>query len=255
MLKINDFINSCNEMIEGKFILADVKIKNILNKIEASEELVKFLTASLENFQFDIELQRAEVKNKFNGGVFNVPQNKQTLIALVFCLLIAFDSKKIDFYQFIKQNFETLAPNGEYANFANTLLVPFRDYISYVFSSENFQAEELDENHIENESLNNDNKLEQEIEEKEETIFDKIEDSTNAIIDAVYIDRKIKENLRQQLLYVLNGIKYALKYEDMRLISTFVTCLDALTQKTRSVEFLLTELKTLIKNYYEQIEY
>lgn len=257
LLKVVDFVNSCNDMIDGKFILADVKIRKILSIIESSDELLKFITSCSANFNFERELQRAEVKNKFNGGVFVCPQDSKTLIALVFCLLVAFDTKKMDFYQFIQQNFETLAPNGEYANFTKNLLIPFRDYVSSYFGigkSKNAQGEEttfvFERN---NEELENNEESPQEEKKSNASIFKEIEESVRALIDVVYADRKLKEDKRQQLLYVLKCAKYSIQFEDMKLISGYITCFDCMAEKIHNLKFLLNELKNKIKEYYDNL--
>lgn len=260
LMKVVDFINSCNDMIDGKFILADVKIRNILSIIENSEELIKFIGNCTVNFNFERELQRAEVKNSFNGGTFVPPSEPNTLIAMVFCLLVSFDSKRIDFYQFIQRNFETLAPNGEYANFAKNMLVPFRDYVGAYFGVTSTKEEDVEnlmnntakENEMENED-DDVEVIDMHPEESEVSIYDEIKRVIDAIIDAVYTDRKIKEYQKQQYLYVLKSTKYALDYEDMKLISAFVTCFDSMAEKAHSLKFLLGELKDIIKSYYDNL--
>ena len=37
--EINTFVSACNEMIEGKFILADIKISKILRAISSSNDI------------------------------------------------------------------------------------------------------------------------------------------------------------------------------------------------------------------------
>lgn len=260
LYKVVDFVNSCNDMIDGKFILADVKIRKILNIIEESEILYKYISNCMAGFNFERELQRAEVKNTFNGGQFVLPQDKNTMVALVFCLLFSFDTKKIDFYQFIKQNFDTLTPNGEYASFAKNMLVPFRDAIGNDFKVLNVKKEDVKNLHVEDNFLGNNNYQEQEIEEDEEEteeqqdetdVFDEIAKTIDALIEKVYTERKLKEEQKQKLLYVLKSTKYCLRYKDIKLVSAYVTCFDDLVQKVRSLQFLLMDLKSTIKNYYD----
>ena len=99
--KIAQFIAGCNDMINGKFILADVKITKVLNNIAESEELYRFISECMNNFDFIKELHRAEMKNSLNSGAFTPPQEPEKLVAFVFCLLVECDAKRIDFYSFI----------------------------------------------------------------------------------------------------------------------------------------------------------
>ena len=248
LTQLNNFIDACDSMITGKFILADVKIRKVVQSIEESDYVYKIINNCMLNFNFEKELQRAEVKDDYNGGQFLVPSDKDALIALVFCLLVSFDTKRIDFYEFIKKNFETLAVNGEYTNFAKNLMVPFKEAVMNYYKSEQ-PVEDYDNNnsYVDPKYMQNFEEV-----EKENSVFDKIKDSLNALIEKVYVDRKIKEQEKQDLLYVLKSTEYSLKYEDMRLVASYITCFTSMTKKVRSVQFLLEEVKSLIKEYYEK---
>src|SRR5574344_432748 len=95
--KISQFVDSCDDMINGKFILADVKITKILNMIAGSEELYRYISECMTGFDFSREFHRAELKNNLNGGEFITPSDPQKLVAFVFCLLVECDAKRIDF--------------------------------------------------------------------------------------------------------------------------------------------------------------
>jgi hypothetical protein len=130
LTKISQFVASCNDMVNGKFILADIKITKILNQIAGSGELYNYIRECMIDFDFSREYHKAEVKNRINGGVFAVPTNPNTLVALVFCLLVECDAKRIDFYTFINENFGMSGKTEAYKNFSQKLLVPFRDAIA-----------------------------------------------------------------------------------------------------------------------------
>lgn len=244
--ELNNFIEACDSMITGKFILADVKIRKVVQAIEESDYVYKIINNCMLNFNFEKELQRAEVRDDYNGSQFLVPTDTDTLIALTFCLLVSFDTKRIDFYDFIKKNFETLAVNGEYTNFAKNLMVPFKEAIVNYYKPAEIQ-EEYDNNSFVDPRYT----ATYEEEKQRDSYYDKIDDSIKAIIEKVYVDRKIKEQEKQDLLYVLKSIEYCLKYEDMRLVASYITCFSNMTKKVRSVQFLLEDIKNLIKEYYE----
>ena len=142
MQKIAQFIASCDDMINGKFILADVKITKVLNMIAGSEELYRYISECMVGFDFNKEYHRAEVKNGLNGGVFSVPTDPQKLVAFVFCVLVECDAKRLDFYNFINENFGWESKSNAYKNFAEKLLTPFKEIISSHFGllTENNQS-------------------------------------------------------------------------------------------------------------------
>lgn len=131
--KIAQFVASCDDMINGKFILADVKITKVLNMIAGSEELYRYISECMVGFDFSKEYHRAEVKNGLNGGVFAVPTDPNKLVAFVFCLLVECDAKRLDFYNFINDNFGISGKSEAYRNFSNQLLVPFKEIVASHF--------------------------------------------------------------------------------------------------------------------------
>ena len=77
-------------------------------------------------------------------------------------------------------------------------------------------------------------------------------DICSNIEGAVYTERKLKDYLKEELLYILNTIKYATKYEDLRLVSAFATAFDELSKKFRSIQFVFGELKNKLQELYSK---
>ncbi len=253
LTKISAFIASCNDMINGKFILADIKILKILKMISASEELYRYITSCLVDFDFTKELHRAEVKNRFNGGDFVLPEDPAKVVAMVFNLLVEFNTKRLDFYAFIRNNFSTVTEGTEYKNFSKKVLVPFRDIVAKEFGlSIEIQSEPNTET-VEIDKVEKELSAEVKVEEKKEpTIWEKLNVSTNTLIDAVKNERKIKSDLKEELLYLLNTIKHSLQYEDMHITNALFSSVNLLTKKFRSVKFLLTEIEQNLIEYYSK---
>lgn len=254
--KVADFISSINNLINGKFILADVKINEVLNKIENSEVLFHFIQEQLIGFHFEKELRKAEVKNRFNGGVFKLPNGERESVALSFCLLVEFDSKHIDFYEFIKENFPTLDNKGDYQAFSQTVLTPLRDSIAKHFGLSKDDNEsilkELETKAQEEIKKEEQIEVEQEEEKnKEEQLFLEIEKIERHLLEIIANDPKIKQSLKDDITYILKAMIYSNKYHDMRLLNAFLVSFEHLTKKVRSIEFVYAELKNLILNYYE----
>lgn len=247
--QLNNFIEACDGVINGKYILADVKLKNLVQSINESDYVYKIINNAMINFNFEKELQRAEVQEEYISNEFLLPEDRDTMIALVYCLLVCFDSKRIDFYEFIKKNFQTLAINGEYNNFANRLIVPFKEAIVNYYKQEQEQEQQ---NYIENNYVDPKVYASLEDEPEQDDAFEKLSKSIDAIIEKVYVERRIREQEKQDLLYVLKSTEYALKYQDMRLISAFITCFNTMARKIKSIQFLLEDVKNIIKEYYEQ---
>ena len=88
-----NFINACNELIHGKFILADIKISKILKSITESTEIYNLIDEYMINYNFDLEFQKAVVKDSAGNERFVLPDENEKIIPLVFGLLVEIDSK------------------------------------------------------------------------------------------------------------------------------------------------------------------
>lgn len=134
---ITNFINACNELIEGKFILADIKISKILKIISETTEIYNLIAESMINYDFDREFEKCVIKDEKGSERFELPMENEKIIPLVFCLLVEIDSKRINFNDFIKAQFPFANnQNEEYSSFAKTLIVPFRDAFASIFGVE-----------------------------------------------------------------------------------------------------------------------
>lgn len=135
---INNFILSCNELIEGKYILADIKIGKILKAISQSDEIYNLLAESLINYDFDKELARIQSMNRREGhSILTIPDDYSIIVPFVFSLLVEIDSKHISFSDFLSENFPLAnSQKDEYEAFARHIVVPFRDAIADIFTAD-----------------------------------------------------------------------------------------------------------------------
>ena len=238
--KIAQFSASVDDMINGKFLLADVKITKVLNMIAESQELYRYISECMAGFDFSKEFHRAEVKNSLNGGSFNPPSDPEKLVAFVFCLLVECDSKRRDFYTFIGENFAGETRADSYKNFSNVLLVPFKETITARFGLGGASAKEIEDltnNYREDlkeapvfEEQNNRTIFDEEMSglenwkehnehdvnagqkssryeelSKSDDWSDIVEICTN-VESAVYAERHLKEYLKEELLYIIKII-------------------------------------------------
>ena len=165
--KINNLLASCNEMINGKFILADYKIANILKNITESHEVYDLIAKCMNGFSFEREFSRAQLRSASNNNKFILPSEPEKILPFVFFVLVNISNKNLDFDLFLKEFYADEHKNIEYVNFAKAVILPFRDIIADYFdipreslnnlkSSENenlgdnMEKENLNENYEEN---------------------------------------------------------------------------------------------------------
>lgn len=135
---INNFIIACNEFIDGKYILADIKIGKILTAISQSDKLYNLLAESLINYDFDKELNKIQSMNKRDGYAFlTLPDDYNVVVPFVFSLLVEIDSKHLSFGDFLSASFPlSNSQKEEYEAFGKYIITPFRDAIAHIFMSD-----------------------------------------------------------------------------------------------------------------------
>lgn len=127
--ELDVFLLRCEEFIESKYILANVKIVNLLKAIASSETLLSIFRACLTDFNYEATLEKCFKPSRYISGKFDYvsPDKAKDLLALVFNLLMDFDSGKIDFNSFLNENFYSSGSFYEsYDLFIKKMIVPFK---------------------------------------------------------------------------------------------------------------------------------
>ncbi len=133
------FLQRADEFIEGKYIVADVKIVNLLKAVASSETLLAIFKNCLDGFDFEQAKEKYLPKSKVhseNRGEFILPSNVKELLAFVFNVLVSLDSKAIDFSDFLTRYFyEDGSFSSSYNSFISTVVKPFRNAVKTVMES------------------------------------------------------------------------------------------------------------------------
>ncbi len=136
--ELTAFLECADDMIKSNYILADVKIVNLLKSIAASETLVAVFKNCLADFDYEKAQKKYFIKNKFfdDRGEFVLPQTSRDLLALVFILLLDIDAKRVGFSEFLRKYFyEDGSRSAGYTAFINTMIKPFRNSVSALIES------------------------------------------------------------------------------------------------------------------------
>ena len=239
---IRAFLDLCDGMAKTNFLLFSYKTEHLLEIISKTESLYTLIKECSQNFNFDEEYNKALVKNPSNKGVFKMPFENRKVIAFTFCLLMEFYRKKIDFSEFLQSNFYGLEVS-DYDGFINAVIIPFKCIIAQYYGL----IEETSEYALDNvqETI--------EPEEPEEDVFDNIEvvikkliEQANAI-NSIFVNDKKKNDI----IYVLKGMRYSLKYKDMKLVNNFLTCLNVLVKNITQLKSTYNELTNIVLDYYK----
>ena len=132
--KMQRFFTACDELITGKFILADTKIGELLRAIATCDELRGLFAAVTAGFDYPAA-KKAYLKEPGQGGRYTrgeayLPAERSEILAFVFCLLADFDSGAMKFNDFLLRYFyEDGSYTASYALFADRVIRPFRDIV------------------------------------------------------------------------------------------------------------------------------
>ena len=122
--RLEKFNVAVDELISAKYILADVKIGNLISVMAADDEIYHLLGKVLKGFDFD-----AECPKYLLGDLLEMPSRPRDVVAFTFCLLVALHDKKILLYDFLHQYFLSDSINSSYLKFVSKVILPFKQVI------------------------------------------------------------------------------------------------------------------------------
>ena len=106
--ELNLFVEKADELINSKYILADIKIAGLLKSIALSDTLLALFKNCLTDFDFEKAKEKYLVKSPYlssEKGEFVLPPNSRELLAFIFCVLVDIDAKRIVMGEFISKYF------------------------------------------------------------------------------------------------------------------------------------------------------
>ena len=137
--ELDAFLKSADELIESKYIIADIKIVALLKSIAGSETLLALFRNCIDGFNYQDAKRKYLVKSQYLGGdkgEFIIPSSSRELIALVFNILVDVDAKRIDLSAFLNKYFyENGSTYAGYSSFINTMIKPFANSVKVLMAS------------------------------------------------------------------------------------------------------------------------
>lgn len=124
---------ACDELINAKVILAETKVSVLLQKIAESKKAYELFDEVLKGFDFNYEFTLAKRRNAVGAYTLVLPSDVRRLAALVFCLLLEFDTTSCDLQSFLDVYFYGDTPANEFATFVRDMIVPFKEAISALY--------------------------------------------------------------------------------------------------------------------------
>ena len=246
-----DFFNACNEMIEGRFILSDTKVSNILKCVVKSETLYELYSKCMNGFRFAHTLEFCKASNPNNGGYFQMPQDEKDIVAFVTCLLLEVDKRNINLQTFVTDNFYSAdGYNISYSNFALMVLVEYKTAVKNLLgvddTGRSIETEDFSDNQVTMEETIEEAKAN----ENTKILFANLMLSIVELQNSINDDSKIKYNDKEELLIVLKALNKAVHLEDLIIINALLVPLEHSLSKNKKHKNLYEKLKLLIADIY-----
>lgn len=244
-----EFAKACDEFIDGKFILADVKIANILKKIADSTDIYNILAECMINFDFSKEFSKSRVSGSVGANTFRLPTEVHKLIPLVFCLLVEIDKKNIDFNYFLRTQFPFAdTQKEEYDSFAQNVILPFKESILQLFD---VNTKELYEQLNQEEKIAVvPKKISDEIEEEDkDDFFKSMIDKSYDIKDSIKTIKNIAK--RENVTTLLDGIEESCKIKNIKITNALVYALNQELKGEKYFKTLINNLNNLYFTYFK----
>lgn len=136
--ELDAFIARADELIDSKYILADVKIVNLLKAIAASDTIIALFKNCLTDFDYRKATKEYLVKSSVTDGKgeFVTPPSSKELLAFIFNVLMDIDSGKIKLGELIDVYFyEDGSMYSGYQAFLKSMIVPFKNSVKLLMES------------------------------------------------------------------------------------------------------------------------
>ena len=220
------FNTACDEFIAGKYILAEVKIASILKLIAGDEKLKDIVSSCLDRFNFN-EAFKSSVIEKDSKLSLTLPTDEKEIIAYTFNLLYKFDSKALNFYDFIAKYFaEEETAGQEFINFAKTCILPFKDAINNIYSKRHILVESND---------------------YQTNYYNKIKTAVRLILNNID-NYKLKMNEKEEFSLLLNSLYQSSDKNDKKLVYALMIGLDYFTAKHKKTRIAYLTLEECFTN-------
>ena len=261
--ELNLFLQKADELIDSKYIIADIKIVGLLKAIASSDTLVAIFKNCMTGFDYTEAQQKYLVKSKYlaeDKGEFVLPSSSRELLAFIFSILVDIDAKRIDFARFLNKYFyEDGSCSAGYTAFLNSMIKPFKNSVKMLMESViDGKLQDPVEALVEaEERRNTQEKEEAEKDRKEKELAKKAYGkSVKAIRDILLEDKtKVKKShlkigVREDLVLIIDMLANAISSEDK---DSIVYAFTAYKYAIRSKKIMFFGREKKVGNYLKDV--
>lgn len=136
--ELDNFLARADEFIDSQYILADVKIVNLLKSIATSNTLLALFKNCLTDFDYREAKKQYLIKSPFvqDKGEFVLPKTSRELLAFIFNVLVDIDAGNIELGDFLDKYFYVDgSAYSAYSSFLISMIKPFKNSVKSLMES------------------------------------------------------------------------------------------------------------------------
>ena len=255
ILDVEKFVVACNDMLTGKFLDLNKRLDKFLSVMTNSEDIIDLLADALEDFEDEVEFDKAfSVDKKTGVATVSIPTNETKRLALSAMIFNGIINDQINANQFLETYFQDkkLTPMQ---CFLEKIIKPYRDIICKTFELDTDITVEDIKKQIEAEKYLK-KQEEKSAEEAQFPYLDKLLEeivkTSNQILAILKFEKKRTDAL-DDLEFVVNSIIQACQKRDLMVINGLVIGLNYVSKKFKNTRHLVSDLNVIIYDYYEYL--
>lgn len=233
---IMNFIAHCNNFLDGKYLFATSKLKEISEDIQQSKDLSLLKKECLDGFNASLFKTKCLVKLPTKNGTFTSPTEKEDFIALAFTFIDDICNEVVDYDDFTAKYFYSEKNENK---FAKQIIEPLKLVIAKLFG------------------LPEDNEAEFVINQQQTEIEVPVVQNDNSSVIAV-VDNLIDiiaENAKgqhcQNALVILRELRHALDLNLVDEIKALYIALCYITPYISCYQYMFDELEYCLNRLYK----
>ena len=217
-LDLKQFNIACQDFIAGKYILANIKLKTLINSINSSEKLTDLVSNCLDGFDFGLAF-----KESVTSEGLHLPHGDKQVIAYCFNILYNLDEGTVTFLDFLSKYFGSSKLSGgeEFKLFSTTIIEPFKR------------------------AINNEYKLLYQMTKSEEyqnNLYHKLANVAKINLNEID-DIKLKDIEKDELRYLLDAIIISSERNDKKTIYALMVGIDYFVKNNKRAKHIYLQLK------------
>ena len=216
-LDLKKFNQACDEFANGKYILANVKIKAILSAISDSAKFTDLITECLQDFDFKLAFQDSITEQ----GLI-LPTGDKCVVGYCFNLLYNINNGSINFLDFLTTYFSKEDVKGEeFKDFVACIITPFKTAVNALYQEMYLMTDS---------------------EDYQNNLFHKLTNISKCNLDIID-DFKLKEIQKDELSLLLNAMMLASDKNDRKIVYALMVGIEYFAKANKGAKTLYLEFK------------